>query len=54
MTWRWLIGSLLLALVLGGCIVVPAYPVAVGGSHDHRGHHGHHRHDRHGYRGYYR
>jgi hypothetical protein len=50
---RWLIGSLLLALVLAGCIVVPVSPVAVGRPHFHRhGFHGHH----HGYyrHGFYR
>ena len=49
MTLRWLIGSLLLALVLTGCILVPAYPVAVGRPHYYRSHshfgnpHGYHR-----------
>jgi hypothetical protein len=37
LTLRWLIGSLLLAVVLTGCIVVP-YPVAVGRPHHHRYH----------------
>lgn len=41
MTLRWLIGSLLLAVVLAGCIVVPAYPVAVGRPHGYRHHHPH-------------
>jgi hypothetical protein len=40
MTLRWLVGSLLLAVVLTGCIVVPAYPVAIGRPH-HRSHHPH-------------
>jgi hypothetical protein len=40
MTLRWLVGSLLLAAVLTGCIVVPAYPVAIGRPH-HRSHHPH-------------
>jgi hypothetical protein len=29
MTLRWIVGSLLLAVVLTGCIVVPAHPVVV-------------------------
>jgi hypothetical protein len=44
MTLRWLIGSLLLAVVLTGCIVVPAYPVAIGRAHYHRHHHWPHHH----------
>jgi hypothetical protein len=53
MTAPWLIGSLLLAvLFVAGCIVVPAYPVAVGRPHYHTPYHGyHHAHPRHGFRG---
>jgi hypothetical protein len=47
MTLRWLIGSLLLAVVLTGCIVAP-YPAAVGRPHYHRSHPHHYGHH-HGY-----
>jgi hypothetical protein len=41
MTLRWLVESLLLAVVLTGCIVVPAYPVGIGRPY-HQPHHHHH------------
>jgi hypothetical protein len=50
MRLRWLVGSLLLSVVLAGCIVAP-YPVAVGRPHYHRHPH-HHGHGYHGYPGY--
>jgi len=56
MTARWLMGSLLLAvLFVAGCIVVPAYPVAVGRPHYHnpQAYHGyHHGYPRHGFHGH--
>ncbi len=45
MTLRRLIGSLVLAVILAGCIVVPAFPVGVGRPH-HRPHNHHHYHHR--------
>jgi hypothetical protein len=42
MTARWLLGSLLLGILLAGCIVVPA----------HRSWHHHHHHYRHGFHGH--
>jgi hypothetical protein len=55
MALRTLIGSVLLALTLAGCIVVPAYPVGVGRPHYQRDHHHHGYHHRgDGYRGYRR
>lgn len=48
MTLRWLVGSLLLAVVLTGCVVVPLYPVATGRPYYPR-HHGQHHHH---YRGH--
>jgi hypothetical protein len=56
MTLRWLIGSLLLAVVLAGCIVVPAFPVGVGRPHynRHHYHHGYGHHGNYGHHGYRR
>jgi hypothetical protein len=42
MTLRWLIGSLLLATVLTGCIVVPAHPVVIRRPHHHPHSYPHH------------